>query len=179
MKELNGDWLIEIMSQEEHSDEVLDLLEICKLNRIKFKPGGVFSEDIRIKEFGIKLNFSEGLNSEKQRAKAEEGNVYLQGVSFYEDCTISLPFGLQLGDSRVVATKKISENAKILHIFRHLEIDSILLEDKDKIYFFKPGYRDDSRGKLTSIVAFVWDIDMDLNKNYMPVKISIEEALKG
>ena len=142
MKELNGDWLIEIMSQEEHSDEVLDLLELCELERVDMT--GCVTTNIRVEKYGIELEFSWNLESEKQRAKAEHGNLYFQGVSFYENCTIPLPFGLKKGDGRKVATQKINDNAKIIDIFRSPTIDSILLEDKDKKYFFKPEYTNDS-----------------------------------
>jgi len=177
MKTLNGDWLIEIMSKPEHSDEVLDLLEVFKLERVKYKGG--FTQDIKVKEFGIKLEFSGAEYSEKQRAEAENSNLYFQGVSFYEDCTIPLPFGLKKGDSRKVATQKIHNNAKIIHIFRYEMQDSILLEDNDKKYFFKPRYTTDADETLIQIVAFTWDIDMDLNENYMKTKITLEEALHG
>jgi len=177
MKTLNGDWLIEIMSKPEHSDEVLDLLELCDLERVDMK--SCISDDIRVEKYGIELEFSWRVKSEKQRAEAEHGNLYFQGVSFYENCTIPLPFGLKKGDSRKVATQKINDNAKIIHIFRCEMVDSILLEDNDKKYFFKPRYTTDTDETLIQIVAFTWDIDMDLNENYMKTKITLEEALHG
>jgi len=165
------------MSQAEHSDEVLDLLELCELERVDM--GKSYTVDFRVKKYDIKLNFSWSTDSEKQRAEEEQSNLYFQGVSFYENCTIPLPFGLKKGDTGSVITKKIHENSKILHIFRSSVIDSFLLEDRDKIYFFKIGYTEDDFRKLIDIVAFTWDVDMDLNRNYMKKKISIDEALKG
>ena len=177
MQNLNGDWIIEIMSQPEWSDEVLDLLELCKLERVEAM--GDYTQEFYIEKYDIELGFSEYLKSKKQKEKAEEGNLYFQEISFYKNCTIPLPFGLKLGDSRKVVRRKIYENAKILHLFQWDYIDNFLLEDKDKIYFFKPEYTDDLDKKLVDIVAFTWDTNMDLNKNYMKDKISIEEALKG
>ena len=177
MKTLNGDWLIEIMSKPEHSDEVLDLLELCELERVDMK--SCISDEIRVEKYGIELDFSWSVKSEKQRAEAEQGNLYFQGVSFFENCTIPLPFGLKKGDSRKVATQKINENAKIIHIFRYEMVDSILLEDSDKKYFFKVEYTTDADETLFDIYTFTWNIDMDLNRNYMKTKITLEEALHG
>ena len=180
MNELNGDHLTKIMSRPEWDDEVLALLELCEEERVDL--GDMYTKNIYVEKFGIKLKFSADLNSEKQREEAEAGNLYLQGISFYDESTISLPFGLKWGDERNVCVQKIKECSQIVHLFRtrteKAQIDSYLLEDEDKKYFFKLKFTEDEEVLTESIVSFVWDIDMDLNKNYMPKKISIEEALK-
>ena len=180
MQLLNGDHLIKLMGRPEWDDEVLELLELCDLERVEL--GEMFSKYIYVEKYDIKLTFSEDLNSEKQRAEAEAGNIYLQWVSFYEESKIPLPFGLKWGDKRNVCVQKIKEHSQIVHLFRtsteKAQIDSYLLEDEDEKYFFKLDFTGDEEVLTESIVSFVWDIDMDLNKNYMPKKISIEEALK-
>jgi hypothetical protein len=175
MNELNGEHLIRLMSRPEWDDEVLALLELCGEERVDL--GDMYSKDIYIDKFDIELEFNRHLKSEKQRAEAEAGNFYLQGVSFYDECTMSLPFGLQWGDKRNICAQKINDNAKIVHLFRYGTGDDYLLEDEDKKYFFKLEFTK-NEGILTEyIVSFVWNIDMDLNENYMEDKISIEEAL--
>ncbi len=138
-----------------------------------------YSVKCRAEKYGIDLNFSWDTNSEKQRAEKELRNLYFDAVSFRKECSIPLPFGLKKEDNRMEATKNIHENAKILHLFRSSYVDAILLEDNDKKYFFKVKYTDDEDEKLVDIYAHVWNIDMDLNKNYMQHKINIEEALKA
>jgi len=98
--------------------------------------GKSYTVDFRVKKYDIKLNFSWSTDSEKQRAEEEQSNLYFQGVSFYENCTIPLPFGLKKGDIGSVVTKKIHENSKILHIFRSSVIDSLIIVAK------KGGYLD-------------------------------------
>jgi len=171
--ELTGDWLIEMMSRPEWNDEVLNALELLGLERAF---GRGVSVESYAEKYGIELGFSRWEKSAKQK-KERLINLYLQGISFKKNCTIPLPFGLKMGDTRLVTTQKINKNAKIIHLFRWDYIDSFFLEDKDKIYFFKPEYTNDSDKKLVDIYAFVWNINMDL-KNYMVNKISIEEALK-
>jgi len=176
MQLLNGDHLIKLMSRPEWDDEVLALLELCGEERVEL--GELYSINLYIDKFDIKLKFSEQLCSKKQRAEEEAGNFYLQGISFYDECTISLPFGLKWGDKRNVCVQKIKEHSQIVHLFRYGTGDDYLLEDEDKKYFFKLEFTEDEEVLTESIVSFVWDIDMDLNKNYMEDKISIEEALK-
>ncbi len=180
MQKLNGDWLIEIMSQPEHSNEVLDLLDLCELDRIDM--GKSYTIDFRVKKYNIELNFSCSKDSVKQRAEEEEGNFYFQGVCFYENCTTPLPFELKIGDDKRTCAQKTHAHAKIVYLFRtsteKAQIDSYLLEDADKKYFFKLEFTLEEH-RLESIFAFTWNIDMDLNRNYMKKKISIEEALNG
>ena len=176
MRKINGDWIIEIMSRPDWDDEVLELLELCGEERVEL--GELYSDELYIDKYGINIEFDEQLCSEKQRAEAGQANIYFQGVSFREDCKIPLPFGLVLGDDRRTCIEKINNHANIVHLFRSAVIDSLLLEDADKKYFFKPQYSEDEKYTLIDIYAFTWDIKMDLNKNYMPKKISIEEALQ-
>ena len=176
MKEVNGDWLIKIMSQSEWSDEVLDLLDICELERVNMY--NEYSVDIRVQKYGIDLKFGWQLCSEKQRAKPEERNLYFQGVSFREECTISLPFGLKQGEDRKTCVQKIADNAKIVHIFRWDYLDSFLLEDEDKKYIFDITYTNNENHLLVNIGTFTWDIDMDM-RYYIPNELTLQEALNG
>jgi hypothetical protein len=155
---------------------VLTLLEFCEEERVVLKDE--YTKDIYVEKYDIELEFNERLKSEKQRAEAEAGNLYFQGVSFNEDCKIPLPFGLKVGDDRRTCISKINKNSKILHISRAKIIDSILLEDEDKKYFFKLKYLDDKEQTLVSIFALTFDVETDLNQDHIRKrKISIEEAL--
>ena len=176
MRKINGDWIIEIMSRPDWDDEVLELLELCDEERVELDE--FYSQDLYIENYNIKIEFGKQLCSEKQRAEAGQANIYFQGVSFREDCKIPLPFGLVLGDDRRTCIEKINNHAKIVHLFRSSLIDSLLLEDADKKYFLKLKYEKHEKQNLQRTNSFTWDINMDLNKNYMPKKISIEEALQ-
>ena len=176
MRKINGDWIIEIMSRPDWDNEVLELLELCAEERVEL--GELYSDKLYIDKYGINIEFDERLRSEKQRAEAGQANIYFQGVSFREDCKIPLPFGLVLGDDRRTCIEKINNHANIVHLFRYPDGDDILLEDKDKKYFFKPQYTEDENHFLINIVVYTWDIKLDLNENCMPYKISIEEALQ-
>lgn len=174
---INGDFLVKILSRPEWDDEVQEMLEFFEEDRVIVDPE-YGSEDIYIEKYDIKLEFSLFTESKKQRAEEEKGNTYFQSVSFPNDCKISFPFDLKLGDSTKTCIEKISKKVDNIRIFRFPLIDSLLIDYNNEKFMLKIKYDSKEERSLINLLIRTHNIKMDLNKNYTPVEISLKQALK-
>ena len=73
--QIDGDFLVKILSRPEQDEEVQEMLEFFEEDRVIVNPE-YGSKDIY--KYDIKLVFSLFVESEKQRAEKEKGNTYFQ-----------------------------------------------------------------------------------------------------
>jgi len=175
--EVNGDLLVEVLSLPEWDTNVLNLLDLCEVERISIDEEEL-SIDIEVDKYKIELEFSRLLKSEKQLGEAEQGNIYLEQVFFDTDCLITLPFGLEIGDTTELCIKKIFSKTKPLKRFKFPAIYTLLLKDENKKYLLDLGYTEDSDRVLIDVMINTFDINMTME--YLePNEVPLDYKIKG
>ncbi len=154
---IDGNKMIEILGLPEWDDRVLAVLEEFGEERpILDDDKDVFTVWMQPNGYGIELMFDDTCNNNKQRNDSE-GNIYLNQISFDEDSTIQLPFGIEIGDSKEIIEKKIGQKAYAINEYNDLHW---LLDDGEKKYFINCSFEDDRQEKLDSLMLDLFDEEL-------------------
>jgi hypothetical protein len=147
---IDGNKMIEILGLPEWDDRVLDILEEFGEERpVLDDDKDIFTIWMKPERYGIELMFDENCKLNQYKDIGFTGSAYLNQISFDEDTTMQLPFGIKIGDSKEIIEKKIGQTAYALNEYNDLHW---LLDDGEKKYFINCSFEDDTQEKLDSLM---------------------------
>ena len=160
---IDGNKMIEILGLPEWDDRVLDVLEAFGEERpVLDDEKDIFTVWMQPDGYGIELMFDGNCKLEQHQDVGSTGSAYLNQISFDEDTTMPLPFGIEMGDSKEIIEKKIGQKAYSKNNKNNNKLDW-LLDDGEKKYFIHCTFEDNSYEILTDIWLSLFNKDANYN----------------
>ena len=109
---ITKDTFMDILGLPEWDDRVIAVLEQLELEKPVVKEGEVYAY-LSSKKYGIDLMFDYDCITPEQKEMEENANLYLNQISFEENTSLLLPFGINMGDSYDTIVEKVGREPDI------------------------------------------------------------------